>query len=441
MDIVVPILRGLLGIAGFTAIAYAFSANRRAIDWKLVGTGMLLQIVVAVVVLKVGFVRAFFEIVSSFFVKVIDFTHAGTSLVFGWFANIAPGNQPGLDFTAGGPVFAVTILPTIIFFAALTAMLYYLGVLQRIVYVFAWLMSKTMKLGGAESMSASANIFVGQTEAPLLIKPYLDRMTRSELMAIMIGGMATIAGGVMAVYIALLGGDDPAARIEFATHLLTKSVISAPCALVIAKILLPQEEPVDTHIAIPRDRFGANLLDAICVGTADGVKLAVNVGAMLIVFTALVAMINFGLGDLLGEWLGLNSLVASLTGGEFTQFSMEFIFGIIGAPLAWLMGIDSGHLLIAGNLLGQKTVLNEFVAYFSMNTLQANGELTDERTRVILTYALCGFSNLVSIGIQIGGIGALAPERRQDLAQLGWRALLGGSLACFIPASIAGMLI
>ncbi len=441
MDTLVPILRGLLGMAAFTGIAYAFSNNRRAIDWKLVGTGMLLQVIVAIIVLKVSFVRALFEVVSAFFVKIIDFTSAGTGLVFGWLNNIAGGNVEGLPFTTGGPVFAVTILPTIIFFAALTAMLYYLGILQRVVYVFAWLMSKTMKLGGAESMSASANIFVGQTEAPLLIKPYLDRMTRSELMAIMIGGMATIAGGVMAVYIALLGGDDPAARIAFATHLLTKSVISAPCALVIAKILLPQEEPVDTHIDIPRDKFGANILDAICAGTTDGVRLAVNVGAMLIVFTALVAMINFGLGDLLGEWTGLNGLVASLTGGVFDKFSMEFILGIIGAPLAWLMGIDSGHLLLAGNLLGQKTVLNEFVAYFSMNTLYASGELTDERTRIILTYALCGFSNLVSIGIQIGGIGALAPERRHDLAQLGWRALLGGSLACFIPASIAGMLI
>jgi len=441
MDTLLPILRGVLGIAAFTGIAYAFSTNRRAIDWKLVRTGMLLQIVVAIVVLKVSFVRTIFEIVSRFFVKVIDFTNAGTELVFGWFNGIAGGNVEGLPFTSGGPVFAVTILPTIIFFASLTSLLYYLGILQRVVYVFAWLMSKTMKLGGAESMSASANIFVGQTEAPLLIKPYLDRMTRSELLAIMIGGMATIAGGVMAVYIALLGGSDPAAQVEFATHLLTKSVISAPCALVIAKILLPQEEAIDPNIEIPRDRFGANILDAICSGTTDGVKLAVNVGAMLIVFTALVAMINFGLGDLLGEWLGLNRLVASLTGGEFTSFSMEFILGIIGAPIAWLMGIDPGHLLISGNLLGQKTVLNEFVAYFSMNSLFASGDLTDERTRIILTYALCGFSNLVSIGIQIGGIGALAPDRRAELAQLGWRALLGGSLACFIPASIAGMLI
>lgn len=441
MDIVISILRGLLGMAAFTAIAYAFSTNRKAIDWKLVRTGMLLQVIIAVIVLKVGPVRTVFEVISSFFVKVIDFTGAGTSLVFGWLTNVAGGNVEGLEFTQGGPVFVITILPTIIFFAAITALLYYLGILQRVVYVFAWAMSKTMRLGGAESMSASANIFVGQTEAPLLIKPYLDRMTRSELLAIMCGGMATIAGGVMAVYIALLGGTDPEAQVQFATHLLTKSVISAPCALVIAKILLPQEEEIDPNIEIPRERFGANALDAICSGTTDGVKLAVNVGAMLIVFTALVAMINYGLGDMLGDWLGLNGLVASITGGQYEQFSLQFVLGIIGAPLAWLMGIDPGHLMVSGGLLGEKVVLNEFIAYFSMNGMFSSGELTDERTRIILTYALCGFSNLVSIGIQIGGIGALAPEKRQELAKLGWRALLGGNLACFIPACIAGMLI
>ncbi|MCF3649179.1 NupC/NupG family nucleoside CNT transporter [Synoicihabitans lomoniglobus] len=441
MDTLVPIFRGVIGILGFTAIAYAFSSNRRAIDWKLVGTGTILQIFVALVVLKVGPVRTLFEIIGQGFVKVIDFTNAGTGLLFGWFLNIAPGNVDGLPFTNGGPVFVVTILPSIIFFAALTAMLYYLGVLQRVVYVFAWFMSKTMKLGGAESMSASANVFVGQTEAPLLIKPYLDKMTRSELLAIMVGGMATIAGGVMVIYISLLGGDDPAAQVQFATHLITKSVMSAPAALVIAKMLLPQTEEVNRDLQIPREKFGANILDAICVGTGDGIKLAINVGAMLIVFTALVAMINFGLGGLLGDYTGLNDVIASATGDQYTELSMQFVFGLIGAPIAWLMGIESGQLMMAGQLLGEKTVLNEFVAYFSMNNLYAAGELTDPRTRIILAYALAGFSNLVSIGIQIGGIGALAPERRADLAQLGWRALLGGSLACFIPASIAGMLI
>ncbi|HEY0945516.1 MAG TPA: nucleoside transporter C-terminal domain-containing protein, partial [Opitutaceae bacterium] len=437
MDQLYHLLRGFLGIAAFLGIAVAFSRNRRAIDWKLVGTGLVLQFVIAIIVLKVGPVRAGFEGVGAFFVKVIDFTRAGTSLVFGWLVQLP--DEPQWQFTKSAPAFAITILPTIIFFSALTSVLYYLGILQRVVYAFAWVMSKTMRLGGAESMSASANIFVGQTEAPLLIKPYIERMTRSEMLAIMIGGMATIAGGVMVVYIDLLGGTDPADRLKFATHLLTKSVISAPAALVIAKILLPQEEAVNQDLHLSKDRFGANILDAICLGTGDGIRLAVNVGGMLIVFTALIAMINYGLGDLFGHWTGLNGWVASVTEGRYDAFTLQFVFGIVGAPLAWLMGVEPGNLLVAGQLLGEKTVLNEFVAYFSMNRLQADGTLTDERTRVILTYALCGFSNIVSIGIQIGGIGALAPTQRENLARLGWYALLGGSLACFIPASIAAM--
>ena len=453
MDTLFIFGRGLLGIAVFLGIAYAFSSNRKAIDWKLVRTGLILQGVIAIIVLRVQPVRIAFEYVSTFFVKVTDFTKAGTSLVFGWLTQIPSGGEGVLlnatNPATGDPVsigtfapaFAISILPSIIFFAALTALLYYFGILQRIVFGFAWLMSKTMRLGGAESMSASANIFVGQTEAPLLIKPYLATMTRSELLAIMIGCMATIAGGVMVIYIELLGGSDPVARVQFATHLLTKSIISAPAALVIAKMLFPQTEEINRDLTVSRDRFGANVLDAICLGTTDGIKLAVNVGGMLIVFTALVAMINYGLGDMFGSWTGLNSLVSSLTGGRYEMFSLQFVFGVIGAPLAWLVGIDPGNLMVAGQLFGERLVLNEFVAFFSMNQLEANGTLTDPRTRIILTYALCGFANIVSIGIQIGGIGALAPEKRQDLARLGWRALLGGTLACFIPACIAAMLI
>lgn len=453
MDTLITIARGALGVAAFIGIAYAFSSNRKAVDWKLVRTGLFLQLVIAVVVLKVGPVRTLFEIVSSFFVKVTDFTKEGTGLVFGWMTQIPSGDEGVLlhatnpktselvNIATFAPAFAITILPTIIFFAAITAMLYYFGILQRVVFVFAWIMSKTMRLSGAESMSASANIFVGQTEAPLLVKPYLDKMTRSELLAIMIGGMATIAGGVMVVYIELLGGSDTESRIQFATHLLTKSIISAPAALVIAKILFPQEEEVNQDLMVSRDRFGANVLDAICLGTSDGIKLAVNVGGMLIVFTALVAMINYGLGDMFGSWTGLNGLVASVTDGRYEQFSLQFVFGVIGAPLAWLVGIDPGNLMVSGQLFGERLVLNEFVAFFSMNQMHADGTLTDERTRVILTYALCGFANIVSIGIQIGGIGSLAPEKRQELAKLGWRALLGGTLACFIPACIAAVLI
>jgi len=453
MDILITIARGALGVAAFIGIAFAFSSNRRAVDWKLVRTGLFLQLVIAIVVLKVGPVRTVFEFISGFFVKVTDFTKEGTGLVFGWLTHIPSGGEGillrGTDPATGeivnigtfAPAFAITILPTIIFFAAITAMLYYFGILQRVVYGFAWIMSKTMRLSGAESMSASANIFVGQTEAPLLVKPYLDKMTKSELLAIMIGGMATIAGGVMVVYIELLGGSDTESRVQFATHLLTKSIISAPAALVIAKILFPQEEEVNTDLMVSRDRFGANVLDAICMGTSDGIKLAVNVGGMLIVFTALVAMFNYGLGDMFGEWTGLNGLVSSVTDGRYEQFTLQFVFGVIGAPLAWLVGIDHGNLMVSGQLFGERLVLNEFVAFFSMNQMEADGTLTDPRTRVILTYALCGFANIVSIGIQIGGIGSLAPEKRQELAKLGWRALLGGTLACFIPACIAAVLI
>ncbi len=440
MDTFSHLFRGLLGITAFLAIAALFSTNRRRIDWKLVGVGMALQLVFGLLVLHVPPVRKLFEAVGWGFTKIIGFTNEGTQLLFGWFNGIAGGNLPDLPFTAGGPVFVVSVLPTIIFFSALTSLLYRLGILQRIVMAFAWIMSRTMKLSGAETLNASGNIFVGQTEAPLLIKPYLKTMTRSELLAVMVGGMATIAGGVMAVYITLLGGNDPVERVRWATHLLTASVLSAPAALVVAKILMPQEEVVDRELRMSAERPGENMLDAICLGTTDGLKLAVNVAGMLIVFTALVAMVNWLLGGLLGEWTGLNAFIASASGGRYDGLSLQLLFGLLGAPLAWLMGIDSAHLMTAGQLLGEKTVLNEFIAYFSMNKLQASGALTDDRTRIILTYSLCGFSNIVSIGIQIGGIGAIAPEKRPELARLGWRALLGGSLACFLTACIAGMM-
>ena len=440
MEQLTHLVRGIIGLVAFIGIATFFSTNRRAIDWKLVGSGLLLQLMIGLLVLHVYPVRKAFEAMGWVFNQVIGFTQAGTGLVFGWLNGIAGGNVEGLTFTQGGPIFVVTVLPTIIFFAALTSLLYRLGVLQVIVFSFAWIMSRTMRLSGAETLNASGNVFVGQTEAPLLIKPYLKTMTRSELLAVMVGGMATIAGGVMAVYITLLGGDDPAERVRWATHLLTASVLSAPAALITAKILLPQEETVDRELQMSAERPGANLLDAICLGTTDGIKLAVNVGGMLIVFTALIAMVNWMLGDLLGSWTGLNGVIASVSGGRYDSLSLQLFFGLIGAPVAWLMGINSPDLLVAGQLLGEKTVLNEFVAYFSMNQLQASGVLTDDRTRVILTYALCGFSNIVSIGIQLGGIGALAPEKRSELARLGWRALLGGSIACFLTASVAAML-
>ena len=451
MDSLTHLGRGLLGLVAFIGVAVLFSTNRRRIPWRVVGVGLALQLVLGWSVLKVPLVRAAFEAVGTFFVRLLSFTNEGSSLIFGWLFSVPTGDAgvtvraeaargATSEFSTVAPIFIVSILPTIVFFSALTTLLYRLGLLQRIVYAFAWVMSRTLRLSGAETLSASANIFVGQTEAPLLIRPFLPTMTRSELLAIMVGGMATIAGGVMAVYVTLLGGNDPAEQVRWATHLLTASVLSAPAALIIAKILLPEEEKVDSSLHLSAERPGTNVLDAVCIGTTDGLKLAVNVGAMLLVFTALIALGNWVLSAGVGEWTGVNRWIAEASGGRYAGLSLQFLFGMLGAPLAWLMGVDSQHVLVAGQLIGEKTVLNEFYAYFSMSRLQSEGVLTDDRTRIILTYALCGFSNIASIGIQIGGIGALAPERRGELARLGWRALLGGSLACFMTACIAAML-
>lgn len=425
------VLRGLLGIAAFIGIAWCFSANRRAIPWRLVLTGVLLQIVFGVLVLHVDIVRIAVDGVGRFFVRILDFNEAGARFLFG---NLLDASQ------SWGYLFAFKVLPTIIFFSALTSLLFYLGILQRIVFVFAWVMTKTMNLSGAESLSASANIFLGQTEAPLLIKPYLATMTRSELLAVMVGGMATIAGAVMVAYIGMLGGPSETGQLLFAKHLLTASVLSAPAALLTAKILEPQTEEINRNIEIPKEKIGANALEAIANGTTDGLRLAVNVAAMLLVFTAMVAFVNWILSAGLGGWTGLNEWIAASTGGRYTEFTLQYIFGLVFAPLAWLMGIDAGQLLVAGQVIGEKTILNEFYAYGTLAKLKDTGVLTDQRAQVILTYALCGFSNIASIGILIGGIGALAPNQRPTLARLGLKALLGGSIACFLTACVAAML-
>lgn len=430
METLYHVGRGLLGIVVFVAIAVALSENRRAIKWPLVATGLVLQFVFAALVIYVAPARYAVEALGGFFIKLLGFTGEGTEFLFGSL----------VDPSKHGVVFALSVLPSVIFFSALTSLLYYLGVLQKIVFAFAWVMSKTMNLSGAESLSASGNIFLGQTEAPLLIKPYLPTMTRSEMLAVMVGGMATIAGGVMIAYISFLGGDDPAQQILFATHLITASVISAPAALMVSKILLPQVETVDRDLSVPKEKVGANLLDAVCLGTTDGLRLAVNIGGMLIVFIALVALCNYILSDWIGAPTGLNAWVASVTGGTYQTFSLEFLLGVACAPIAWLIGIDSGHLMVSGQLLGTRTVLNEFVAYLQLGQLKASGQFTDERSLVILTYALCGFANIVSIGIQVGGIGALAPNQRTSLARLGVKALIGASLACFLTACVAGIM-
>ena len=426
------VLRGLLGIAAFIGIAILFSENRRAIPWRLVAAGLILQIICGALVLKIDAVRAAVDWVGQRFVDILDFNRAGSQFLFG---NLIT------DTKSFGFIFAFNVLPTIIFFSALTSLLFYMGLLQKVVYAFAWLMSKTMRLSGAESLSASANIFLGQTEAPLLIKPYLATMTRSELLAVMVGGMANIAGAVLVAYIGMLGGEDPVQRLVFAKHLITASIMSAPASLYIAKIMIPQTEPVDETITVPKEKIGANALEAIANGTTDGLKLAVNVGAMLLVFTALVAMFNAILGsNLVGGWTGINDWIAAKTGGRYTTLSMQYVLGVAFAPLAWLMGIDTGSLTLSGQVIGEKTILNEFYAYGTLGKLIETGQLADRRAQIILTYALCGFANIASIGILIGGIGVLAPNQRSVLAQLGFKALIGGSLCCFLGASIAAML-
>ncbi|MBK9729986.1 MAG: NupC/NupG family nucleoside CNT transporter [Chitinophagaceae bacterium] len=427
------IVRGLIGLASLLIICVIFSNNRRAIDWKLVGAGLVLQLLFAIGILHVPFFRDIFQYISQGFVTLINLSHKGTEFLFG---NLADQTQ------SWAYVFAVQVLPNIVFFAALSALLYYLGILQIIVFGFAWVMSKTMKqISGAESMSTAANIFLGQTEAPLMVKPYLAGMTKSEILCIMIGGMANTAGSVLAAYVSFLGGADRTQQEFYALHMLSQSIMSAPAAIVCAKILFPQTEmdKVAKDLQVPKEKIGSNVLDAIANGTTDGLKLALNVAGMLVVFIALMAVLNYLL-HLFGGIGGLNNQIVSLTGNRYDGLSLQFLFGYLFAPLAWLMGVSSHDMLAIGQLLGEKTVINEFVAYISMGNLMKEGLLTDPRSIVIATYALCGFANFSSIGIQIGGIGALAPNQRQNLSSLGLKSLIGGTIACFMTAVIAGML-
>jgi CNT family concentrative nucleoside transporter len=428
------ILRGLIGVSFLIGIAYLLSSNKKRIDWKLVASGIALQFVFAISVLKIDFVRKGFEFVSRFFVVVLDFTRAGADFVFGGLVT----NTETFGF-----IFAFQVLPTVVFFSALSSFLYYLGILQKIVFGIAWVMSKTMRLSGAESLATASNIFIGQTEAPLIVKPYLADMTKSEILTLMVGGMATIAGGVFAAYVGFLGGDDPVQRQFYATHLLTASILSAPAAIVISKILYPETEPekINTQLIISKEKVGSNVLDAISNGTTEGLKLAVNVGAMLLAFTAFMYMFNYICKEWIGSWTGLNTMVIANFPGMYDGFNLQFILGMVFSPLAWMLGVSSNDMMLVGQLLGEKIILNEFFAYTTLGNMKAGALFTDPKSIIIGTYALCGFSNFASIGIQIGGIGSLAPNQRQTLSEFGIKALIGGSFACFLTAAIAGMLI
>jgi CNT family concentrative nucleoside transporter len=442
MEFIIDLGRGLLGIAFLIGICYLLSSNRSKINWKLVGVGLSMQIVLAIAILKIPFVKKIFDLIASFFVVVLDFTDAGADFVLGnWPELVQIQDATNGEVVTVGYIFAFKVLPTIIFFSALSAVLYYLGILQLIIKGFAWVMTKTMGLTGAESLAAAANVFIGQTEAPLVVKPYLDNMSKSEILCLMTGGMATIAGGVFAAYVGFLGGDDPVAKQLFATHLLTASIISAPAAIIAAKILFPETREIDMEhqkLDIPKQEVGSNLLDAISRGTTDGLRLAINVGAMLLVFTAFIAMLNYICIHWIGAPTGLNDYVIEQTNGRFDGFNIEYILGIVFAPVAWMLGVSSQDVLLVGQLLGLKTTLNEFFAYAAMEGIKDQMEY---KSLIIATYALCGFANFASIGIQIGGIGAIAPHQRKTLTEFGIKALIGGTIACFLTAVIAGVLI
>lgn len=423
------VLRGILGMAFLLVLTFLFSSNKKKIDWGLVVKGTVLQVVIAFLVLKVPLVEQGFNLLSGLFVDVISFTDSGVDFLFG---------QMGVGVVQAPLItFAVKVLPTIIFFSALMSMFYYLGIVQKVVYVFAWIMKKFMRMSGAESLAAAGNVFLGQTESPLLVKPYLLGMTKSEMMCLMTGGMATIAGGVLAAYVFFLGGDDPVEQAFFAKHLLTASIISAPAAVVAAKILVPETEEISKDISVSKEKIGTNLLEAIANGTSDGLKLAVNVGAMLLVFIALMAMGN-GILGWIGEVTDLNQTIAASTPYK-DGLSFQFLLGYLGAPIVWMLGVDSTDMVLVGELLGQKTILNEFIAYPRLGELKASGELS-EKSVIISTYMLCGFANFASIGIQIGGIGSLVPSRKGLLSQLGMKALLGGTIASLMTAAIVGMM-
>lgn len=472
--------RGLLGMLSVILIAFIFSSNRRAINWKVVIIGLAIQVLLAIGVLTVPVVQTFFEFVSKIFVQVLSFTNAGSEFLLG---NL-------MDTESFGYIFAFQVLPTIIFFSALTSVLFYLGIIQKIVYALAWVMTKAMRLSGAESLSVAGNIFLGQTESPLMIKAYLEKMTKSEILLVMLGGMATLAGGVLAAYISFLGNGDQVQELLFAKHLLAASIMAAPGAVVVSKILVPQTEKINQEISINQEKLGSNFLEAMSNGTTEGFKLAANVAAMLLVFVSFIAMFNF-IVEQVGGWspfifvifiittvfiifkikkfaikatgilgllllfiivfnylwswpmenaISINSYIAELTDGAHQVISLEFILGYTFAPLMWLLGVATEDITLVGRLLGEKIIMSEFIGYVSLSELKEAGAFTHYKSIIMATYMLAGFANFASIGIQIGGIGSLAPGKKTLLSQYGMKALLGGTLASLMSATIVGMI-
>ena len=424
-------LRGVLGIIFLIFTTYLLSNNKKAINWKTAGFGLILQLVLAIGVLKVSWIKTVFENAGKIFVKILDFTMEGTKFLFGDL--VSPDNF--------GNVFIFSILPTVIFFAALTSILFYLGIIQKIVRVMALLLSKILGVSGPESLSVAGNIFLGQTESPLMIKAYLEKMSKSEILLVMVGGMATVAGGVLAAYIGFLGGDDPELKVFYAKHLLTASVMAAPGAIVISKILYPETEKINSDVKISQKKIGTNFLDAISIGTSEGLKLAANIAAMLLVFIAFIALINYLLSGA-GSVLNINDFIKDNT--VYNELSLELILGYLFSPIMWLIGVAKEDITLMGQLLGIKLAASEFIGYIQLSSLKDASNLIHlnyQKSIIIATYMLCCFANFASIGIQIGGIGALEPKQRTNLSKLGFKALIGGTLASLLSATIAGMII
>lgn len=424
-------LRGVLGIIFLIFTTYLLSNNKKAINWKTAGFGLILQLILAIGVLKVSWIKTVFENAGKIFVKILDFTMEGTKFLFGDL--VSPDNF--------GNVFIFSILPTVIFFAALTSILFYLGIIQKIVRIMALLLSKILGVSGPESLSVAGNIFLGQTESPLMIKAYLEKMSKSEILLVMVGGMATVAGGVLAAYIGFLGGDDPELKVFYAKHLLTASVMAAPGAIVISKILYPETEKINSDVKISQKKIGTNFLDAISIGTSEGLKLAANIAAMLLVFIAFIALINYLLSGA-GSVLNINDFIKDNT--VYNELSLELILGYLFSPIMWLIGVAKEDITLMGQLLGIKLAASEFIGYIQLSSLKDASNLIHlnyQKSIIIATYMLCGFANFASIGIQIGGIGALEPKQRTNLSKLGFKALIGGTLASLLSATIAGMII
>lgn len=415
-------------------LAFLTSEKKKKINWRLIVICIAFQFLLAFLILNpldlkfLDFFNWFFNFLSKVFVYILDFSKDGTEFLFGSF----------LDTEKHGFLFAFQVLPTIIFFSAITSVLFYFGIIQKIVHFLALIMTKVLKLSGSESLSVAGNIFLGQTESPLMIKAYLSKMSRSEMLLVMTGGMATLAGGVLAAYIAFLGGDDISERLKFAKHLLAASFMAAPGAIIISKIIIPQTEKIDSNIKVSKEKIGSNLLDSISNGTVEGLKLAVNVASMLLVFIAFIALANFLLSKL-GSFTNLNNFVYKLSDGQYKELSLQLILGYTFSPVMWVLGVSYEDMTLVGRLIGEKIIMTEFIGYISLSELKNSGSFFEEKSITMATYMLCGFANFASIGIQIGGIGSLAPSKRKLLSELAPKALLAGTLASFLSATIVGM--